>query len=129
MAYQNSFSLIGHGDPFLRYFAENQKSALARLLCDRPDDGELIYARHVYFMDLARFGCNVKYINMVGWGGKLLCVVQRGIADARPGGALRLALQLQPRGGQPGEGALHVAAGGGALAQHHLLRPHQAPGV
>ena len=62
LAYQNNFLLIGHGQPFIRYFHQNQKEELARVLCGEED---ILYARHIYFMDLKYYGCQVKYFNMV----------------------------------------------------------------
>ena len=47
-----------------RYFYENQKRKLAKFLCD-DKYGPMIYIRHIYFMDLAMYGCKIRYINMV----------------------------------------------------------------
>ena len=47
-----------------RYFYENQKRKLAKFLCD-DTYGPMIYIRHIYFMDLAMYGCKIRYINMV----------------------------------------------------------------
>ena len=61
----NKFHIIGYGRPMIRYFFPNQKQKLADTLCDETH-GQLLYTRHIYFMDLAKFGCHIKYINMVG---------------------------------------------------------------
>ena len=65
LSVSNKFHMIGHGRPMIRYFFINQKRKLADLLCD-DTNGPLLYTRHIYFMNLAKFGCNIKYINMVG---------------------------------------------------------------
>ena len=65
LSVSNQFHIIGYGRPMIRYFFPNQKQRLAETLCDETH-GQLLYTRHIYFMDLARFGCNIKYINMVG---------------------------------------------------------------
>ena len=62
LAYQNDFRLVGHGQPYIRYFFENQKQELAKLLCEQ---NKVLYARHIYFMDLSEFGCEARYFNMV----------------------------------------------------------------
>ena len=65
LSVSNNFHMIGHGRPMIRYFFINQQRKLADLMCD-DTHGSLLYTRHIYFMDLAKFGCNIKYINMVG---------------------------------------------------------------
>eukprot|EP00090_Calanus_glacialis_P013709 TRINITY_DN22364_c0_g1_i1.p1 TRINITY_DN22364_c0_g1~~TRINITY_DN22364_c0_g1_i1.p1 ORF type:complete len:371 (+),score=94.76 TRINITY_DN22364_c0_g1_i1:29-1141(+) len=64
MAFKNSFHLIGHGTPNVRYFFPVQKAKLASMLCDSSEEN-LIYTRHMYYTDMAEMGCNVSYFNMM----------------------------------------------------------------
>ena len=64
MSYRNSFYLVGHGNPNLRYFDSIQKRELAKVFCGRR--GDIIYTRHLYYTNFTEFGCNVRYFNIVG---------------------------------------------------------------
>ena len=64
LSVSNKFHLIGYGQPMIRYFLFHQQQKLANMLCDNTQ-GPLLYTRHIYFMDLIKFGCDIKYINMV----------------------------------------------------------------
>ena len=63
MSFHNSFFLIGHGSPNLRYFNSEQAQKLADIFCREETD--LIYTRHLYYTDFTRYGCQVKYFNVV----------------------------------------------------------------
>ena len=66
LSVSNKFHLIGYGQPMIRYFLFHQQQKLANMLCD-DTQGPLLYTRHIYFMDLSKFGCDIKYINMVSF--------------------------------------------------------------
>ena len=99
LAYQNSFLLVGQGQPFLRYFYGNQKEKLAKLLCDPANgdmmyaNGDMMYGRHIYFMDLAEFGCDVKYFNMVRYL-TVYCFCIQLFPDEGPCRQIRFQIQL-----------------------------------
>ena len=64
MSYKNSFYLVGQGTPNLRFFDGGQKRKLAEIFC--KDGGDIIYTRHLYYTNFTQYGCNVKYMNIVG---------------------------------------------------------------
>ena len=79
-----------------RYFYENQKRKLAKFLCD-DTYGPMIYIRHIYFMDLAMYGCKIRYINMVRIEFTSMQRSQLVLVDSRPYWKICFKISLQSR--------------------------------
>ena len=72
-----------------------------------------LYTRHIYFMDLAKYGCDVKYINMVSDRmPRVTCVtcVTCNVAGEEPAAEVRVPIPLQQRGDQRGQGGQDEAS-------------------